>query len=926
MINDFTKYKENKLVVISVNISQKQHKNGSWKKELCYPKDWENFTLDKSYYNQKWNGLSLLTGKINNIIVVDIDNIEHWNQFLNKYNEKEPNTVKVISGSGGIHLYFKYCDEFKKIKSSAKCFDANYDIDIRTNGGNIILPPTSYFNKNLNKEVSYIWERNIFDNELMDFPIWMKNILMNNDNKNNKLSEKIKVKNLEKKQEEEKQKKIINEKLEKKYDMEKNIMVKTNNLDTDNDAKINFTIGEIENLVNMLSYYRCDNYNDWINVGMCLHNIDIKFLLIWMKWSKQSEKYQDGDCEQKWNSFKKEKNGLKIGSLILWAKNDSPIKYDSFIRKKKTNQIIKQKYPHDNLIIGESLIINDNHSYIHLKNKECFFEKKEHPDMPHSMYIEIIDKFMAMKCRNGECFGKMYPCQHMHIDKQEMNVIFNGNINIMINNDHNEELTEFQEIDIYEDPKLNELVFNSLNGESSQLAEIIYYYYKDSYVYGNDYNWYLFENHKWKNGGIKNLDLRNKLQPKLKDLYKQLFNYYKNKDIDKNKLKLLKNIEKTFGETILKNNIMTELTELYSVNNKNPDFISKLDLNNYLIGFDNGVYDLTKFEFRDGKHNDYISMTVGYDYCDQHTEKYNDLLNFLEDIQPNKEERDYMLTYLSIGLVGNLLELFTILTGNGRNGKSKLIELLAITFGEYMASVASQMFTRPRPDANSPDPGLLNLMKKRIVIASEPEKNAKLNSGFIKFITGRDSTTLRTCHSNDMIKFTAKFVTLLICNDIPDCDDIDNAFSKRLRCVNFPTEFVAEPKKDNQKKLDTNINLNFELWKMDFMLLLIEHYKKYTEHQQLKTTNNILAWTNQYQENTDLYLQFLNECTEENKKGHIHCSILYDSFKIWFKNNNSNTKIPSNREFITNLRKYKKVTKVLVNKKSQVGIKFLRIV
>jgi hypothetical protein len=45
-------------------------------------------------------------------------------------------------------------------------------------------------------------------------------------------------------------------------------------------------------------------------------------------------------------------------------------------------------------------------------------------------------------------------------------------------------------------------------------------------------------------------------------------------------------------------------------------------------------------------------------------------------IQPNKKERDYMITYLSIGLIGNLLELFTILTGCGRNGKSNVVELL----------------------------------------------------------------------------------------------------------------------------------------------------------------------------------------------------------------------------------------------------------
>jgi P4 family phage/plasmid primase-like protien len=315
---------------------------------------------------------------------------------------------------------------------------------------------------------------------------------------------------------------------------------------------------------------------------------------------------------------------------------------------------------------------------------------------------------------------------------------------------------------------------------------------------------------------------------------------------------------------------------------------------------------------------------VGYDYSDKHTEKYEELLSFLQDIQPNKEERDYMLTYLSIGLVGNLLELFTILTGNGRNGKSKLIELLGKTFGEYFGSVQSQMFTRPRPDANSPDPVLLNLMKKRIVIASEPEKNSKLNSGFIKFLTGRDSTTLRNCHSNDMIEFSAKFETLLICNDIPDCDDIDNAFSKRLRCINFPTEFVNEPIKDNQKKIDVGINKKFDYWKLDFMLLLIDFYKNYTKTQNLKATDEILKWTNQYKENTDIYLHFLNENTEESDT-HIHCTTLYEMYKFWFKNNNPNTKIPSNREFINNLKKYKEVIDVRVENKIKLGIKYLRL-
>ena len=60
----------------------------------------------------------------------------------------------------------------------------------------------------------------------------------------------------------------------------------------------------------------------------------------------------------------------------------------------------------------------------------------------------------------------------------------------------------------------------------------------------------------------------------------------------------------------------------------------------------------------------------------------------------------------------------------------------------------------------------------------------------------------------------------MICNDIPDCDDIDNAFSKRLRCINYPTEFVNDPTKEIQKKIDININKNFDFWKLDFILLI----------------------------------------------------------------------------------------------------------
>jgi phage/plasmid-associated DNA primase len=177
-----------------------------------------------------------------------------------------------------------------------------------------------------------------------------------------------------------------------------------------------------------------------------------------------------------------------------------------------------------------------------------------------------------------------------------------------------------------------------------------------------------------------------------------------------------------------------------------------------------------------------------------------------------------------------------------------------------------------------------------------------------------------------MIDFSANFITFLTCNNIPKCDNMDNAFSKRLRCINFPTEFVdGEPTKPHHKKKDETINMYFDDWKQDFMLLLIDHYKKYIETKNLTPTDNILKWTEKYKEDTDIYLQFLNENTEESTT-HIRSITLYDCFKYWFKNNNPNTKIPDMKKFSMNIKKYKNVESVKIEGKATSGIKNLQLI
>ena len=62
-----------------------------------------------------------------------------------------------------------------------------------------------------------------------------------------------------------------------------------------------------------------DDYDIWIMTGQVLHDLDDSLLDAWDEWSKQSDKYKEGECHRRWLSFNKD-GGRTLGSLIHVAK------------------------------------------------------------------------------------------------------------------------------------------------------------------------------------------------------------------------------------------------------------------------------------------------------------------------------------------------------------------------------------------------------------------------------------------------------------------------------------------------------------------------------------------------------------------------------------------------------------------------------
>ena len=285
-----------------------------------------------------------------------------------------------------------------------------------------------------------------------------------------------------------------------------------------------------------------------------------------------------------------------------------------------------------------------------------------------------------------------------------------------------------------------------------------------------------------------------------------------------------------------------------------------------------------------------------------------------------------MLTFFSLSLVGiNTQEIIGIMSGTGRNGKSKIAELLSLTLGDYFETISANMLTKEQPSANSPRPELLLLKNKRLVLASEPESNQKLNAAFIKLLTGNDPVTARNLYDNDVISFIPKFNLALLCNDIPAFDKNDEAIWDRARCIEFPIKFVSNPTNDKQKQIDHKLKEKLVKWNNDFMLLLIEKYKEF-EKNGLHTTENIMKFTTKIKEDNDVIKQYLDERTKTSDK-HSLIRDLYEDFKLWHSTNNPNKKIPTNREFGKEIRKYHIVNdRVRVNETVSTGINNISII
>jgi P4 family phage/plasmid primase-like protien len=325
-----------------------------------------------------------------------------------------------------------------------------------------------------------------------------------------------------------------------------------------------------------------------------------------------------------------------------------------------------------------------------------------------------------------------------------------------------------------------------------------------------------------------------------------------------------------------KSAIVKAAKEFFSI--KGHEEVQRLDSNVYILGFANGVYDLESLEFRDGRPDDLNTLSTNLKYVeyDENHPIIQEIYEFFEQVFIVRRVRRYMLKLLASYLDGRTTdEVFSIFSGKGGNGKSKMISLLqkALGFHEspttsYVGKMTVSVFTEKRPGSTASTPEIAKNKGKRFCSMEEPDKDDRLNTGLMKEMTGGDIISTRKLYQ-DPIEFKPQFKLALICNDKPEINSCDEGTWRRVRNTVFLSKFTASPQADNifhfnGRPLDDAV---LNEWAPYFMSILIHWYPIYRK-EGIKDNSNfpdeIMGYTQEYRSSNDQFNLFMESIIDVN--------------------------------------------------------------
>ena len=583
----------------------------------------------------------------------------------------------------------------------------------------------------------------------------------------------------------------------------------------------------------------------------------------------KTNKYSKNGLPNIYYNAKIRKNTMEELIELLFIDNEiTPEKLKDALLKLNVMEILSENKEggiiHKNYNLNlKNTIKYDSKIHINFNDDNCIITNINHNKSLG--YCEINPHGnVCFYCNHLDCTGK---CKHgNNLNGKKIRNFFNENEITVVTKEYvykhiSKLIPNNLILEISEDNIFNDLFLTSLNNVCNEdIAQVIIYLCNDKFKYdGEWYEYRVFAGAEGNNLWSVSDNLDKFIRNEVKFYYKKIINLIEEYD----------NIEEQECNYIIKSidKINYKFGSIDERSNliKEAIILSKEKNTNFKNSLDtnNKVIHFTNglYKIDDGKIIKHKpSHLITMTIGYEYRKKYSDNKNNLLKYLEDILPNEEVREYLLIYL-GKCLCNSSEGTTTFLIGESKnLVELIKLTFGDYYSNET-------------------NVKNKRIYI-----------------IDNYDDTN------------NTKNIQLFICVNT-FINDGNFELNNKNRYINFTH--------------DVNIDNNLELYKQDFMILLLEYYSKYKDINNVP--DSVLKIQKDVNNNSDLIvLKFLKDCTKNG--GNIFSTTLYDYFKNWYILTYKDDKIIGRNNFLSIVKNYRKYGKVIsIGKERSSGFINLRL-
>lgn len=252
-------------------------------------------------------------------------------------------------------------------------------------------------------------------------------------------------------------------------------------------------------------------------------------------------------------------------------------------------------------------------------------------------------------------------------------------------------------------------------------------------------------------------------------------------------------------------------------------------------------------------------------------------LKFLEQVMPDREDRDFLARVIGYCLTGHIMEqAYFIFQGKGGDGKSTFLEAIAAAMGGYVANAGIETFLHREKKGSEASPDIARLATGvRLVKAAEPEQGARLAEALLKLITGGEPFPARAMYK-EPFEFVPTWKLIISCNHKPQIRGGDRGIWRRTLVLPWP---VSVPEEQFDKQLPAKLKAEAS----GILNWALAGWSDWVERGKLDPSPNVKAAVAEYRLNSDPCAAWFDMCCITKDVGEYSesASRLYQSYRGW---------------------------------------------